>query len=180
TAMSQIMKFHEHPNSYNWDNMPDSWGTMETARLMRDVADAVSMDWSCDESGAKMSDAASAFSREFGYQNTSYSGFNSETVKQQIRWNRPAILSGYKEKSCFLLWCSYKKGHAWVCDGYRSSTIYSEDCSMGWGYLYLHMNWGWGDSESNRRLNGWYAYNNWNPGDTPYNHKKEMIYNIKP
>ena len=76
-----------------------------------------------------------------------------------------------------LPWCStsYKKGHAWVCDGYRSSTIYSEDCSTGWGYLYLHMNWGWDNAHT-----GWYSYNNWNPGDRSYNHKKEMIYNIKP
>lgn len=52
TAMAQVMKYHEFPNNYNWDNMPDLWGTMETARLMRDVGDAVDMNWGCNGSGA--------------------------------------------------------------------------------------------------------------------------------
>lgn len=179
TAMAQIMKFHESPSNYNWDNMPNTSGTMETARLMRDIGEKVNMEYSCEGSGAHMSDIPGAFN-QFGYRDVKYSGFNRETVKQQLGRNRPVILGGYKEKSCFLWWCSYRGGHAWVCDGYRTSMIYSEDCSMGWGYLYFHMNWGWGDSRNGRRLNGYYAYNNWNPGNTSYNHKKEMIVNIRP
>jgi hypothetical protein len=95
TAMAQIMNFHEYPNNYNWDNMPDLWGTMETARLMRDVGDAVGMDWGCDGSGADTEgEVASSFKNDFGYSSASYSGFNRETVKQQLRWNRPVILRG--------------------------------------------------------------------------------------
>ena len=173
------MKYHESPSNYNWDGMPNTFGTMETAKLMRDIGSAVNMQYSCGSSGAHMRDVPRAFN-QLGYQNVRYSGFNRETVKQQLRWNKPVILSGYKykKKKCFLWWCStsYKEGHAWVCDGYRTSTIYSEDCRYAWGYLYLHMNWGW----TSNRLNGWFSYNNWNPGNTSFNHKKEMIYNINP
>jgi hypothetical protein len=41
--------------------------------------------------------------------------------------------------------------------------------------LLLHMNWGWdGD------YNGWYNYNNFNPGSHTFNYKRGMVYNIKP
>ncbi|NME66735.1 C10 family peptidase [Flammeovirga aprica] len=89
---------------------------------------------------------------------------------------QPVILSGYQDQDSFLSWCSYYEGHAWVCDGYKS--FFS--CDTGASYLYLHMNWSWNDSEKYRLLNGWYSFNNWNPGDDSYNHKREMIYNIKP
>ena len=93
TAMAQVMKFHEFPANYNWANMPDNTGTTETATLMRDIGEAVDMQYSCGGSGAYMNDAASAFSNDFGYQNANYSGFNRDEVIQQIRWNRPVLLS---------------------------------------------------------------------------------------
>ncbi|HBH24194.1 MAG TPA: hypothetical protein DDY13_12320 [Cytophagales bacterium] len=177
TAMAQIMKFHEFPNNYNWDNMPNGYGTNETSRLMRDIGAAVNMKYGCSGSSANTKDeVASSFRNDFGYSSASYSGFNRDIVKQQLRWNRPVILRGGR-KSGWWIFATYKDGHAWVCDGYRSSTIYSEDCSMGWGYLYLHMNWGWTQYS---RLNGWFAYNNWNPGNYTFNYKKGMVYNIKP
>ncbi len=105
------------------------------------------------------------------YRLESLRGFNRDIVKQQLRWNRPVILRGGR-KSGWWIFATYSDGHAWVCDGYRSSF----DCETGTGYLYLHMNWGW----SSNRLNGWYAYNNWNPGDHTFNYKRGMVYNIKP
>ncbi|MEM6829077.1 MAG: C10 family peptidase, partial [Bacteroidota bacterium] len=172
TAMAQIMKFHEFPNRYNWDNMPDLSGTMETARLMRDAGDAVNMDWGCNGSGADTrGEVASSFVHDFGYSSASYADFNRETVKQQLRWNRPVILRGGR-KSGWWIFGTYADGHAWVCDGYRSSFF----CETGTGYLYLHMNWGW----SSTQLNGWFAFNNWNPSNHTFNYKRGMVYNIRP
>jgi len=176
TAMAQVMNYHEFPNNYVWNDMPDdNIGTMEIARLMRDIGEEVNMDYSCTGSGAHMKDAASAFSGDFGYQSVNYTEFNQTTVKQQLGWDRPVILSGYnkKEKNCFLFFCSTKhtEGHAWVCDGYKSNFY----CEAGVSYLYLHMNWGWGGF-----LNGWFGFNTWNPDGDNYQYKKEMIYNIRP
>lgn len=66
TAMAQIMKHHEFPNNYNWTDMPDNRGTMETARLMQDIGQAVNMQYTCTLSGAHMEDATSAFSSVIG------------------------------------------------------------------------------------------------------------------
>ncbi|MCP4457112.1 MAG: hypothetical protein GY816_03645 [Cytophagales bacterium] len=172
TAMAQIMNYHEFPISYNYSDMPDTWGTLSTARLMRDAGDAVNMDWGCDGSGADTKDeVASSFRNDFGYASASYADFNQETVKQQIRWNRPVILRGGRKGKWFIF-PVYKDGHAWVCDGYKRWTY----CETGTGYLYLHMNWGW----SSQALNGWFAYNNWSVNGNDFNYKKGMVYNIKP
>jgi hypothetical protein len=40
------------------------------------------------------------------------------------------------------------------------------------------MNWGWGRTYD--YLNGWYAFDNWNPDDYTFNYKKGMVYNIAP
>lgn len=176
TAMAQIMKYHQSPSSYNWSLMPNTYGTNETSLLMRDVGDAVNMDYGCNGSSASTEDeVASSFINDFNYSSASYSGYNSETVKQQLRWNRPVILRGGRNTGWWIF-NQYSDGHAWVCDGFRRSFIWSEDCSMAWGYLYLHMNWGWSSSS----LNGWFAFNNWNPSTHTFNYSRGMVYNIKP
>ena len=156
--------------------MPDLESSIETARLMRDVGSAVHMDYGCNGSSANSKDEiASSFRNDFGYSSASYyTGFNAETVKRELNRNRPVILRGGR-KSGWWIFATYKDGHAWVCDGYRSSLIYNEDCSMGWGYLYLHMNWGWNNGD----VNGYFSFNNWNPENLTFNYKKGMVYNIK-
>ncbi len=174
TAIAQVMNYYESPSFYNWANMPDNSGTASTALLMRDVGDAVSMNWGCGNSGgsgASMNNVAGALVNTFGYTSASLSGYNHTTLKQQIRWNRPVILSGFMEENCFLWWCGYETGHAWVCDGYRSTTY----CETGSTYTYIHMNWGWDGLH-----NSYYAYNNWNPGDFTFNENRKMVYNIRP
>ncbi len=172
TAMAQVINYHEFPTSYNYADMPNTWGTLSTARLMRDVGDAVNMDWGCDGSGADTKDeVASSFRDDFGYSSASSADFNQESVKQQIRWNRPVILRGGRKGKWFIF-PVYKDGHAWVCDGYKRWTY----CETGTGHLYLHMNWGW----SSQQLNGWFAYNNWSVNGNDFNYKKGMVYNIRP
>ena len=184
TAMAQVMKYHRHPTTYDWDTMDDRFGGNQTPKLMKDIAIAVGMDWGCGRSSAEDDDIPPAF-KQFGYRNVKRSAFNRERVISELESNRPVLLSAFEskiKKNCFLWWCSYqyKKGHVWVCDGSKASTFYSEDCSIGWGYLYFHMNWGWGDDDVSRALNGWYSYNSWKPGKHDYKYKKGIIYNIKP
>ncbi len=171
TAMAQIMKYHESPTFFNWSQMPNLSGSATTSALMEFIGNAVGMNYSCTSSGADSEDAKDAFRSIFGYSNATYTDFNSSTVKQQIGRNLPIYLAGYaSEKRCFLGWCSYTDGHAWVCDGYKSTRF----CESGNTYLLLHMNWGW-----NGNSDGWFAYNNWNP-NLNFQYKKRMIYNIHP
>lgn len=41
--------------------------------------------------------------------------------------------------------------------------------------LDIHMNWGWGG-----QYDGYYAFNNFNPGSNTFNYKTAMITNIRP
>lgn len=173
TAMAQIMKYHEYPSNYNWSNMPDSYGTSSTASLMADIGTSVGMNYSCDGSGAGFDDSEASFTNDFGYQSASLSDYNRNTVTSNISNNRPVILGGGTNDGWWIFG-KFDDGHAWVCDGFSQSWY------CGTSRLYLHMNWGWGDSQSGRSLNGWYAYNNWNPGDSSYNYEKVMITNIIP
>lgn len=112
TAMAQIMRFHEFPNNYSWFNMPDNWGTMETAQLMRDIGDDVNMEFGCNGSGADTEDeVASSFRNDFGYASASYADYNSETVTNNIRSGRPVILKGGRNTGWWIFGV-YSDGHA--------------------------------------------------------------------
>lgn len=169
TAMAQVMRYHQYPNSYNWSIMPNqiAWNatlnnsTYEVAELMEDAGQSVNMQYSCGSSGANTSDARNALVNTFGYSNdASYVDFNLNTIVQQLEmWNQPIILRG-EDPSV--------GGHAWVCDGSRRikyTTIhnpetYYEYKTYTFSDYYLHMNWGWNDSFN--------ADNNWFFHGTPH------------
>jgi len=102
---------------------------------------------------------------QFGYSNAITDDYDYNTVESNIDNDRPVILSGFD---------ATEGGHSWVCDGYRQSNYYYEDCSMV-SLLHFHMVWGAGITNV-----GWYVYNNFNPGNLSYNNDKSMIYNIIP
>lgn len=174
TAMAQVMRYHEFPNNYTWANMPDDYGTTATATLMADIGNSVNMNYACDGSGTGMDEISPSFTGDFGYLSATKANFNRDIVTQQLRLDQPVILSGGR-KDGWWIFGVFADGHAWVCDGFIRSVY----CS-GNTYLMLHMNWGWGDYQSGRELNGYYAFNNWDPGDHTFNYKREMIYNIRP
>ncbi|MGB4773644.1 MAG: C10 family peptidase, partial [Daejeonella sp.] len=66
TAMAQVMAMYQFPYTYNWSSMPNSSGSPETARLMRDIGSAVNMTYGCQGSGAYMTSANNAF-HNMGY-----------------------------------------------------------------------------------------------------------------
>jgi hypothetical protein len=142
---------------------------------MRDVGSAVDMDYGCGGSGADTEDeVASSFKNDFGYSSASYhknyNGSNKyEWVKSEINAERPVIFRGGEKKYWAGIIPYYADGHAWVCDGYMSSSI------NGNGYLKFHMNWGW-----NGNHDGWYSFNNFNPNGDTYNYKVGIVINIKP
>jgi hypothetical protein len=175
TAIGQVMRYHQSPSNYNWGNMPlNNNGSNEASRLLEDIGDAVNMNYACDGSGANTGDGVNALKNTFGYSSASYGSWNHSTTKSNLRSSRPVILAGNLDSSCFLWWCSYSGGHAWVVEGYRQHFY----CSTGSGYTYYFMNWGWGGSS-----NGYYAYNNWDPSDPNignFDNNRRMLYNIIP
>ena len=176
TAMAQVMRFHQRPTRFNWTLMPNSVSSEnaspELARLMSEAGVSVGMNYGSSGSGAQTDKVDDALKGTFAYSSANWisNNYSQETVKTNLKNRRPVILRGKSEKSCFLgLFCDYDGGHAWVCDGYRT---YNTECC---GYLYFHMNWGWGGS-----YNGWFAYNNWNPGTYTFNYKRAAVVDIRP
>lgn len=152
TAMAQLMKYHEHPTTYSWGAMPNSSGTNETAELMRDIGDAVDMNYQCSGSGAQMNDAKNVFMNTFDYTTAQLNSYSYSTVVSEIQAERPVILAGYTlGEDCWWIFCidDLENGHAWVCDG----TLIPPYCPEHPDYRhYLHMNWGWNGS-----FNGYFA-----------------------
>ncbi len=169
TAMAQVMKYHRHPARYNWDNMPDIYGTMYTSLLMREIGNSVEMDYRCGGSGAKMSKCVPALKNQFEYSSAKYADYNYMTIISELKQGRPVILSGGR-KTGWWIFSHYTDGHAWVCDGFYR---YSNPCYGT--ILRFYMNWGWDGMH-----NGWFFSNNFNPNNHTFNYKTKMIYNIKP
>jgi hypothetical protein len=207
-ATAQIMRYHEHPNTFNWSIMPNdppfndtSNGTLEVASLMSDIGINVNMNYSATSSGANSEDAKNALIDDYGYSSTAtYSSYNFSTVKQEIKmYNRPVYMRGChsSETSGWWFWehTDYSDCHAWVCDGYKQQYdvyIYNEETIYEYTtqenrYEWLYMNWGWTHGIGN----GWFYKNHiWVNGvnilvdgdavNPNFQYDRKCIYRIKP
>ena len=142
---------------------------------MRDIGDAVDMNWGCSSSGADSDDVPSALKNDFNYSSAdrnSYGSGSYQTVVCNIDNNKPVYLDGCRSRKT-LLGITYKHTncHAWVCYGYWRTRNYC------YSYLKMHMNWGW-----NGRHNGWFAFNNWTipANGRNYQYARDYIHNIQP
>ncbi|MBO0321674.1 C10 family peptidase [Muricauda sp. CAU 1633] len=172
TAIGQVMRYYQFPNSYNWGNMPISnQGSNEASELLRDIGSGLNMNYNCNGSSAQTSDGVSLLKNMFGYSSASFGVSDHATIKNEIIAGRPVVLAGYNDKDCFLWWCGYDSGHAWVCEGYKSHFY----CDISTQFTYYYMNWGWGGT-----YNGYYGYNSWNPGNYNFKYNKRMIFDISP
>ncbi len=171
-AMAQVMRYHQYPTNYNWSAMSPNDVTNTTASFINDIHNAIRTVYSgqptytcAATSVGSDKNMGTVLKTQFSYTTADWSNYNYNTVVSNLDQGRPVILSGDNGL----------KGHMWVCEGYRKSLIYSEDCSIGLEFLHLYMNWGWGIA-----YNGYFSFNNFNPGNTHYNNNNKMIYNIKP
>jgi hypothetical protein len=182
TATAEIMRFYNHPASYNWATMPTNTGSAETSRLMRDIGTAgnLSIDYGCDGSSAKSENVPRTL-LNFGYSQASYVNYNIWNAKSELSNGRPILIRGRES-----FWDDFTpEGHLWVAEGVQYWGYYTcapdpntpgewvasftgYDCSM-------RMNWGWGGA-----FNGWYSANNFNPGGRNYNYANKMVYGIRP
>lgn len=172
-AIAQVMRYHNHPSQYNWNDMPNTTGTNSTSLLISDIHTALgsAISAGCSSTGVDTEyNSANVFLNSFDYTSATKAGYDRYVVKNEIANGRPVILSGGRKKSYFFF-SVYEGGHMWVTSGYRSSTF----CDSGTSYLYFHNNWGWGGS-----FNGWFGYDHFNPGTHTFNYARKMIYNIRP
>ena len=160
TAMSQIMRFHQFPNNYNYASMPATFGNNAVQQLMRDAGNSVNMNYGCNSSGAFGNAVVPALKNTFHYSSANRNSYNATSshlnVRNNINNGLPCLLEGQDPTA---------GGHEWVADGITENTY--TDCDAGYSvtYLYFHMNWGWHEQFIANDFSGWFAFDNWNiPG----------------
>lgn len=189
-AVGQIMRYHEYPINYSWNNMTYSSNYNETTiEFLKMVRNSVGVypDDSSDFGSAK-----SAL-ENYGYIVSKFE-HNPSKIAQEIRAGRPVLAHGHKG---FL-----QTGHAWIEDGIYSSYTnvtytlyklcsdlypefeYEESDTDPWNsysdVFLFHMNWGWRGN-----YDGWYndnkiAITTGNGEVHDYSHGREEITVRKP
>ena len=166
TAMSQVMKYWDHPlqgsgshsyycygygtqsanfgtTTYDWEHMPDRLGGASqqeieaVALLMYHCAVAVDMNFAPDGSGANSWDVPSAIRQYFSYSNqASLKGRDEYSLTNWQNMLKAQFDLGWP---VYYSGFSNSGGHAFVCDGYTDDDLF-------------HFNWGWGGSSD-----GWFV-----------------------
>lgn len=206
-AMGQIMKYHNFPNLYNINSMPDvvnynnynNANAINIARLLQNIGQKVNMQYSCTGSSAYSADARTAFNSQYGYYTSSLSSMALNPIIDNLTESLPVYLRGCHDKviktspkrigifrfTTGRTTYSYENCHAWVTDGYQKidrTVIYENNHTSTYTIAeHLNMNWGWGGL-----YNGWFDYDSWEDNDGLINTEVEfiyvqkMIYNIQP
>ena len=162
TAVAQVMNYFQWPDTYEWDKMKNEYEKNDStdagyavAKLMKDVGEAVFMNYSANGSGANSVYACEALRNNFSY---AYStevaereNYTSEEWDELIYSNLSAGKPVYYSGDMIDLsndtgkWKGARAGHAFVVDGYDSDGLY-------------HINWGWGGTS-----NGYFLLSVLNP-----------------
>ena len=166
TAMAQIMKYWEYPNTYLWENMPNSISSTSDpdeieaiAKLISDCGVAVDMNYGAVSSGAWSGMASDALKNVFLYApSATYVSKESYEDAQWIAFLKHELDEG---RPLFYNGNYIGGGHAFVCDGYRSDD-------------YFHFNWGWSGSDGPNGNDGYWVIGALNPNNT-YNLNNAVI-----
>jgi hypothetical protein len=184
TAMSQVMKYWNHPlkgsgshsynyegetlsanfgeTTYDWDNMPLTITLSSpqekidaVAYFMYHCGIAVDMMYSGSGSGAYSEDVPDAILMYFGYSNKARLRERDNYSLEE--WQ--AMLKDTFDQGWPVYYSgnSSSAGHAFVCDGYDDNDLF-------------HFNWGWGGSS-----NGWFVVD-----EIDYNSGADAIFNYVP
>jgi len=107
-AAAQIMRYHQWPLTYDWNNIPVDGDYISLSRnsFLYDVANNIGVSFSYDGTSATIVDVQTAIVK-YGYNATSIN-HNADKVRSEIGLRRPVFMGGVN---------SEKRGHAWVCDG---------------------------------------------------------------
>jgi photosystem II stability/assembly factor-like uncharacterized protein len=187
TAMAQIMKYHNFPPQgvgshsyidptygyqyadfgntyYNWSSMPNNVGSSNTpvATLMYHSGVSVDMQYSVSGSGAFSEDVPYALMNYFNYTPNIIIKYKSDFQRKEDFENL-IITDLNQQLPVYYSGSNPTEGHAFVCDGFRSS-----DSTF-------HFNWGWSGS-----YNGWFVIGNLNPGGYSFNEDNAIVIHIKP
>jgi len=164
-AMAQLMRYHEHPGTYAWSNMPlvptesITWVQQQAiGGICFEAAESIDTAYSSGGSSASLDDAYRELIDTFGYSSTTIAKNPAigTTFNKMANSNLDAglpVLLGLKGAA---------GSHAAVCDGYGYNAA----------TLYHHLNMGWTGHD-----NAWYALPTVDVSPS-YNTVDTCVYNI--
>ncbi len=188
TTMGQIMKYHNFPaqgvlshsyvdpnygqqtanfgaTTYNWASMPanaSSSNYQAIATLLYHAGVSVNMSYGTDGSGAFTTDVPWALVTYFNYDPATIM-LKSKADYSLTDWKNLIIADLEENHPIYYSGDNGTTGHAWVCDGYRSSD------------QKFHMNWGWSGYGD-----GYYTIGALNPPGYSPNQNNQVIIGIQP
>lgn len=184
TAIAQVMYYHQWPSKYDWSKMKKIYDGTETgssadavSKLMKDVGDAVFMDYGDDGSAAMTIMPSEALRYDFGYDESTDIAFRENyTAKQwdallyqELKNKRPVIIGASAASED-----NGESGHEFIIDGYQAKS----------GQGYYHVNWGWYGGADDyyllALLNPSSQGTGGNAGSSGYNYDISAIINIQP
>ena len=111
-AVGQLMRYYQHPTSFNWSAMPNDTSNTTLSSFLSQLRTELRV----TDSGSSNIDNAQRVLKGYGY-NCSIYNHNESTLYSSLVKNRPAYTRGTDKTGI---------GHAWVVDGSRSSHPYTE------------------------------------------------------
>ncbi len=181
-AVGQIMRYHKKPANINWNDMPATYATNSTAEFLYNLALKADAKYETKENltSTTIPNLKKAF-ESYGYK-CKLGNYNHYTVMQNIKANRPVLMSGIDVDS--------GKGHAWLISGvqdYENANIViiyypisrntmnsAFEHQDNPSHTYTHYcNWGWGGL-----YDGFFGMDRFDPGNRNYSSNNRMLYDI--
>lgn len=108
-AAGQIMRYHEYPKTFDWNQMLPTSATDASRQFLYGLACRIGVEFGIDQSPGYDSKVVSAL-KSYGYTNARYIEHNKDNVIDNLTHGWPVYMSGQYDEN--------KNGHAWICDGY--------------------------------------------------------------
>lgn len=155
-AMGIVMRYHQWPNTFNWNDMPYNSATETTSKFLYDIAISNQSSFGVTATSTVFPKIHDSLNHKYGYNAETYDKFDYRVLELNLQAFKPVI-------------CTYKytnsegdpDGHAWVVSGTSmalSSTnvelwyFSGKKCldrqqatgSSNYGPRMYYVNWGWG------------------------------------
>lgn len=187
-SIAQIMKYHEFPSSFSWNQMPNIATSPSSAisYLIHDIHDELYGSLTYSYNGTSLPPSfnfANCLKNTYGYSSatqSSYSYLNTShreiILSNLLDYERPIIFIGFISNNSSV-------GHVWICDGVISNYIVYLDGGLYQVYnmIWYHHSWGMPD----KSIDGWYLLDNYTVTDSESNtlnlgYNMKFVYDIIP
>lgn len=188
-AMGQIMRYYEHPTSFNWAKIPLTYSTPETSQLLYNIAEMADATYT-EEGTSVVFEKIGETLQSYGYRAEGYN-HSASLAFDNLKEGKPVIMTATYQTTEPN---SKTTSHAWIASGgkiqharrvlevysfrtfQKYDIVYWENLYKEQPIYYFYMNWGWGGLD-----NGWFIDNPLNiPDSSNSAYNRRNVVNITP